>query len=191
MPSDLLPRASTLVTERERERAVDMLTSCFAAGGLSEAELEARLERAQRAASRAELERVVADLPNVAPLTTPPPKVRALLSGHHGKIVGRVAAALTVRARAGYVELDLTEATFEPGVTEIDVRVFAGYVQIRLPANVRIASEGGALLGYFSVLGGSESSGDESVVRVTGRAVLGFVECLVGSRKPPELPPGS
>jgi hypothetical protein len=35
-----------------------------------------------------------------------------------------------LRARLGYVELDLTQATFEPGVTTIDVSALMGYGQI-------------------------------------------------------------
>jgi predicted membrane protein len=76
------------------------------------------------------------------------------------------------------VELDLTEATFEPGVTTIDVRAFMGYVQIRFPAGVRVESAGRALFGYFAIKGGAPGNAP-SVVRITGRAALGFAEVFL------------
>jgi DUF1707 SHOCT-like domain len=191
MPHDALATTPSEAMERERDRVIDALTGRFVSGELSEAELEERLERAHRATTSTELDLVIADLPAAAaPLALAPAKVGALFSGHHARIAGPVARALRVRVRAGYVELDLTEAKFEPGVTEIDVRVLAGYGQIHLPADVRVDSAGGALLGYFSVHGGPGRTDVECVVRITGRAIMGFVECFVGSSKPPELPPG-
>ena len=51
MPRDLQAAAPSSVTERERDRVIDVLTNRFAHGELSEAELEERLERAHRAAT--------------------------------------------------------------------------------------------------------------------------------------------
>ena len=84
---------------------------------------------------------------------------------------------LTLKSRLGYVELDLRDATFAPGVTTIDVRSFMGYVEIRLPVGVRVESHGRALFGYFAVKGLDEDS--ESIVRITGRAVFGYAEVFL------------
>jgi hypothetical protein len=61
----------------------------------------------------------------------------------------------------------------------IDVRALMGYVQIRLPEGVRVESRGGALLGFFALKGGAppDERDSPSVVRLTGRATLGFAEC--------------
>ena len=92
---------------------------------------------------------------------------------------GRAWQPLPLRARLGYVELDLTGARFEAGLTTIDVRTFMGYVQLLLPAGVRVESSGRAILGFFALKG--TGAGDGPVVRITGRAALGFAEAIVAS----------
>lgn len=176
------------------ERAVATLTDQFAHDEITEADFEARLERVYAAMSLVELQAVVADLPTVVPSGTSslarkaetyPERIHALFSGQERKVTGVVPRELKVRARLGYVELDLTQATFEPGVTAIDIRPFMGYVQIRLPAGIRVESEGRALFGFFAVKGATalEHAGAESVVRLTGRAVFGFAECYTGGAR--------
>jgi hypothetical protein len=169
---------------------VDVLTRLYADDQITEAELEARLERVYRAASDADLEAILADLPALVPATAahaapagaaPPQRISALFSSQELRLTGVVPRRLELRGRLGYVEMDLTGATFEPGLTEIDVRAFMGYVQIRFPAGVSVESHGRALFGFFS-LKGSTAAGAQSasLVRVTGRATFGFAECWVG-----------
>jgi len=182
-----------------RERVVDALSRAFAADELSEGQLETLLDDVFRATTLAELDTVVGNLP--VPVTAgadapagaalragvaghapaaEPVRVRALLSGQERKLTGVVPRRMELRARLGYVELDLTQATFEPGVTEIDARALMGYVQIRCPANVQVENDGGAIFGFFALKGGSgATAASPRVVRVTGRAVMGFTECFV------------
>jgi predicted membrane protein len=98
-------------------------------------------------------------------------------------MAGVVPPDLRLRARLGYVELDLTDATFAPGVTTIDVRAFLGYVQIRFPPGVHVESHGRALFGFFSLKGAPASAPDDTtrVVRIVGRATFGFAEGYTGS----------
>lgn len=180
-----------------QERAVAILTRHFASDLMSEAELEARLQRVYAATSAGELAAVVADLP---PLPAEPPssvpataplRIRALFSGQESKLTGEVPREVTLRARLGYVELDLTRATFAPGVTTIDVRAFMGYVQIRFPPGVRVESDGHAVFGFFALKGGGSPARApgtpvERVVRLTGRAVFGFAECYAPGILPPD-----
>jgi hypothetical protein len=174
-----------------RERVVAVLTRHFADDRISAEELEARLERVYHATTGAELEAVVADLPAALPAVAtrahlveapPAPRISALFSGQEERLTGVVPRELQLRARLGYVELDLTRATFEPDLTVIDVRAFMGYVQIRLPAGVRAESRGRALFGFFSLKGPARPGAEDSpsVVRITGRATFGFAECFVG-----------
>jgi len=190
-PERGLPAAP--VEPEARERVVELLTRHFADDRLSAEELEARLERVYRASSIAQLEALTADLPAAAALVPPgnlpAQRIAALLSGQEQRVTGVVPRRLEVRSRLGYVELDLTRASFEPGLTEIDVRAFMGYVQIRLPAGVRVECLGRAVAGYFSLRGRAAASADApSTVRITGRATFGFAECLVrsGARKLPD-----
>lgn len=189
------------VTPEERERVVEVLTRQFADDRLTEPQLEERLERVYRAATPAELGAVIADLQakveTAAPLVPagapPPRRVDALLSGQEQRMTGVVPRLLQVRGRLGYVELDLTGGTFEPGLTTIDARAFMGYVQIRLPPGVRVESEGRAVAGYFSLRGAARTGGADapSVVRLTGRALFGYVECYVATGGSRTLPRGA
>jgi len=103
--------------------------------------------------------------------------IRAILSGQERKLAGLVPRELKLKSRMGYVELDLRDATFAPGITTIDVRSFMGYVEIRLPAGLRVENHGQALFGYFAVKGLDEDA--ERVVRITGRAVFGYAEIFL------------
>lgn len=192
VPAPAIPSA-------ERERIIDTLTRHFAEDQLSEADLEARLDRVYGAVTLEELRAVVADLPELpgeggrspvpaatagpGSLAGPPRRITSLLSGHEQSFTGTMPRRLTVRARLGYVELDLRRAIFEPGLNEIDVRAFMGYVQLLLPGNVRVESDGHGLFGNFTIRGsGSGEADDLRVVRITGRALFGFADCLI-SRK--------
>ncbi len=175
---------------------MDTLARHFAHDELTEEDLEARLERVYAANTLAELHAVLADLPADLSNGTAAPvavaergsgAITAWFSGQQRKVSGTVPRALQVRARLGYVELDLTRATLEPGITTIDVRPFMGYVQIRLPPGCRVESEGWAVFGYFALKGSEQSDADDaaSVVRLTGRAIFGYAECHVAEGRSP------
>lgn len=177
-----------------QERVVGILTRHFANDLLTETELEARLQQVYAATTSSELDAIISDLPAVPAAGAPSvpatvaPTITALFSGEERQIVSRVPRELRVKARLGYVELDLTRATFEPGLTTINVRAFMGYVQIRFPPGVRVENEGHALFGFFALKGGEPSepeAGAERVVRVTGRAMFGFAECFAAKRLKP------
>ncbi len=159
-----------------RERIIEQLKRHYANDELTEAEFESRLKEAYAARSVADLENIVSDLP--APVTPrADTKISATLSGQERKLAGVVPRELSVKSRLGYVELDLRDATFAPGVTAIDVRSFMGYVEIHLPVGVRVESHGHALFGYFALKGIDDES--QSIVRITGRAIFGYAEVIL------------
>lgn len=190
------PPPVSLPAPDARERVVERLTRLFAGDLISEDDLEDRLERVYHAASGAELDAIVADLPasiseTTAVVPAPPkaPRVAALLSAVERQWSGVVPRRLEVRGRLGYVELDLTGAQFEPGVTVINVRAFMGYVQLRLPAGVRVECQGRAFAGFFALKGAGRADAKDSprVVQVVGRAAFGFVEGVVSAEDRPRL----
>jgi DUF1707 SHOCT-like domain len=197
------PPAALSIDSAARDRVVDILTRGFAEDRLTEAELESGLDAVYRAGTRAELDALIATLPApVEPAAVarpslpagyePPRRIRAVFSGQELSLAV-VPRHLRVRARFGYVELDLTHASFEPGVTEINLRAFMGYVQLRLPAGVRVESHGRGLFGYFSARGSGSTDPESPVVRIRGRALFGFVECHVareGGARSERLGPG-
>jgi hypothetical protein len=180
------------------QRVVELLGRAYAADHLTQADLEARLDRAYRVTTLAQLDALVADLdvaeaPEAEALTPtaaadtlpdmPGRRITAVLSGREQRLVGVMPRRLHIRARLGYVELDLSDATFAPGVTEIDVRALAGYVQLRLPPGVHVESDGQGLFGFFAERGRAvAASAGAPVVHITGRAVFGFAEYWHGSQ---------
>lgn len=157
----------------DRERVIAQLTHHFANDNLTEADFEARLQIAYSATSTRDLEAITADLP----AHVQGAEVTAFMSGQERKLAGVLPRELSLKARMGYVELDLRQATFKPGVTVIDARVFMGYVQILLPKDVRVDSAGRALFGFSSLKG--ESTDSPRVVRIVARPIFGFVEVLI------------
>jgi len=196
-PADRLP--SRPLEPAARERVVEALTRLYADDRITSEDLEARLERVYHATSAPQLQAIIADLPAVLPTAEPhavaaepgaAQRISALFSGQEQRVTGVVPRQLEVRSRFGYVELDLTRATFEPGVTEIDVRAFMGYAEIRLPPGLRVDCRGRAVFGFFALKGASRSDEDAPVVvRITGRASFGYAECYIGKAKA-ALPPG-
>ena len=199
-PSSRLPARP--IGPDARERVVEALTQHFAGDRITEADLEDRLERVYAATTGPELEAILADLPGNVPAVAGASvpalpeedvavrRVFALLSGQQQKLTGTVPSRLLVRSHLGYVELDLTRATFAPGVTTIDVRALMGYVQVFLPQGVRVECHGRAVAGYFAFKGASRAGGDDApaVVRITGRALMGFAEVVVAKSGKERLP---
>ncbi len=176
MPSPLTPAPDPLPSAA-RERVIELLTRHFANDELTEAQLEARLQDVYAARTMNDLDAITAGLPSLAVAPRADTNIKAVLSGQERRLAGVVPRELKLKSRMGYVELDLRDATFAPGITTIDVRSFMGYVEIRLPVGVRVENHGHALFGYFAVKGIDEDS--ESVVRITGRAVFGYAEVFL------------
>src|SRR6266851_8038773 len=112
MSNPLSPSSDRLFIDRER--VIAALTRHFANDNLTETDFEARLESVYAATTTRELEAITADLPMHAQGA----EVKAFLSGQERKLTGVLPRELTVRARLGYVELDLTQATFEQATFE-------------------------------------------------------------------------
>lgn len=185
------PHLPESLSDAARERVVARLTRLYAQDELTEQAFEEQLQRVYAATSLQQLDVITASLPAIPEETTPVRKseqggaqIAALFSGQERKIVTTVPRELKLRARLGYVELDLTHATFEPGLTTIDARAFMGYVRIRFPAGVNVESAGHALFGLFTIKGPAGSTPEvahpRSVVRITGRAIFGLTESFVG-----------
>lgn len=184
MPSPLSPppRPESQLSSAARERVIELLTRHFANDDLTEAQLDTRLQSVYAARTADELDAIVSDLPSLADTPRLDTRIRATLSGQERRLAGVVPRVLELKSRMGYVELDLRDATFAPGVTTIDVRAFMGYVEIRLPVGVRVENHGHALFGYFAVKGIDEDS--ESIVRITGRAIFGYAEVFLPDHEP-------
>lgn len=186
-------------TAAERERAVQALSAHFASDRLSMEEFEDRLERAYKAVSVAQLQALCADLPAAggaqlgsaaSALLVPSGDVPA--RGMMIAVMGAnerggswiVPRHLKVFAFMGGADIDLREARFGPGVTEIDVTVVMGGVGILVPPDVRVECFGAALMGSFEGHVGDATalSALHPTVRISGIAIMGGVEAKTRSR---------
>ena len=180
----------------DRDRVAHALSLHFAADHLRVDELERRLAHVYRARTRADAESVLVGLPMLSRETldagmvsmfvpndrvAPRGLMFAVLGGASRKGSWIMPRHLKVFAMMGGAEIDLREARFATGVSEIDVTAFMGGVEITVPRGVRVEVLGAAVMGGFSAEAGDASALDEQqpVLRVTGLAIMAGVDVKV------------
>ncbi len=185
------PRAPALappVSPAARERVIALLTEGYAQDHLSLDEFERRAAAAYAARTSDDLAALTVDLADSGV-----PAVRASLPAMNvgvvlGSIVREMHAvprALEVRTVLGNVELDLTHASFAPGLTEISLHAFMGNIEIQLPPHVGVEDHVSAVLGSFEyrrhprATSWAESHHVTSVVRFTGRVTMSSAEVVI------------
>ena len=181
-------------TEEERELAAAFLSARFADDVLTLDAFEERVAAVYRASTMAELNALIADLApatpaaasgspasqRVAPADSVPAHDRrfAILANleHHSMAVAPRHLALS--AVLGNVEIDLRDAKFGAGTTEIHVQAVLGHIAVTLPAGTRVEQEASGILGSIECPPSqwSRARRDAPIVRLTGRALLGAVE---------------
>jgi len=162
-------------------------------------EFESRLERAYKAASVAQLQALCSDLPAAgeeqpagvaSPLLVPAGDVPArgmmiaVMGGNERRGSWIVPRHFKVFAFMGGADIDLREARFGPGVTEIDVTAVMGGVAILVPPGVRVECFGAAFMGSFEGHVGDATalSALHPTVRISGIAIMGGVEARTRAR---------
>jgi hypothetical protein len=155
------------IADRDREAAIEVLCQAVADGRLTLGEYEERLPRMLTARTRQELDRFVAEVVPPAPLL--PERVVAVGS----KIVRGIASGRPVEANAvfGAALIDLSGLGARQTV-EIAASSLCGKVLVCVSPGAMVIDEGVAVLGKRSVPGPPREP-DGSVVRLTGRSVLG------------------
>ncbi len=192
-PGRPLPAA---VTDAQRDAVAQALSAQFASDRLSVDELDARMALVYEAASVAELDRALEGLqltPRPEPVVMPTgvtvsealvPKRSALMSfmgGFEAKGSFVMPRELKIVAFMGGASIDLREARFGEGVSQVDVYCAMGGAELIVPPGVRVEVVGSGVLGGFSVSGRERSTSDPSapVIRVSGLAVFGGVDVQV------------
>jgi hypothetical protein len=175
---------------KQRDFVVNLLAEAYAADRLSVEDLDARLALVYRAQSMAELEQSLRDPARpelsladeyrlVANEAVVPERgvAVAFMGGFDVKGGWLVPRHFKVWAIMGGGDLDLREARFAPGVTQIDVVAFMGGVDLQLPPGVRLEVTGAGFLGGFSHEAGVPvEEPNAPVVRVSGAAIAGGVD---------------
>jgi hypothetical protein len=182
------PAIQPVVSPAAREQVIAVLTDRFANDHLTLEEFERRTAAAYAATTPAALAALTADLG----VTAVPGSRASLPKMNIGVVLGsivrqmdRVPRHLEVRTVLGNVELDLTQAAFPPGVTEIALNAFMGNIEIQLPKNVGVEDHVSAVLGSFEyrrhprATSWVESSGITSVVRFTGKVTMSSAEVVI------------
>ncbi len=188
--SGLVMRAS----DADRDQVVGLLHAAYAEGRLTYVEHDDRVAAALAAKTFDQLEDLTLDLVPMAPsdpsvidvtrTSGEPDRVVALVSD--AKRVGpwRVAPVTQAQAVVGSVLLDLTDATFETPVVEVNCTVFMGDVKIRVRPGTHVRMEASGIIGDTSVRGIGEPRPGMPTVIVRGTAVLGDIS-VRGPKRPP------
>jgi hypothetical protein len=177
--------------EVARERTIQALCHHFAHDRLTTEQVDERLERAQKAHSIAELDQLLADLPAAdaahldrsamsvarAPAAREEERIAAVMAEVKRSGVWTPPRRLKVVAVMGAAKIDLREARFPPGVTEIDVFAVMSEVKVYVPPGVRVESNGTAIMASFTgdSIDSYSDDPDAPVVRLTGFAFMAEV----------------
>ena len=188
------------VSPSARERIVQDLADHFAQDRLTLPEYERRVELAYRAETADALQDLTRDLRSHPPVRldqpagmTAPGEARlanigtraknffALMSGVARRGRWTVPARIRAVACMGGIGLDLREATLTAPVTDIYVLAVMGGVEIIVPPDVRLETDGFAIMGGFEDQLREAASHDASapLIRVHGLAIMGGVEARV------------
>ncbi len=112
--------------------------------------------------------------PELVPLRS---AVVAIMGGAERKGGWVVPKLVRCIAVMGGVDLDMREAQFAEGVTEIEVFAMFGGVDISVPTGVRVETTGLGIMGGFSVSGADADPGPNApVLRISGAAIMGGVD---------------
>jgi hypothetical protein len=189
------------VSPSARERVVQDLADHFAQDRLSLPEYERRVELAYRASSADALRDLTRDLAPMPPARVAPAAMSApgesrlpasftraknfvaLMSGVVRRGTWTVPARIRAVACMGGIGLDLREATLTAPVTDIYVFALMGGVEIIVPPDVRLETDGFAIMGGFEDQLKEPASRDPNVpvIRVRGLAIMGGVEARVAA----------
>jgi Domain of unknown function (DUF1707)/Cell wall-active antibiotics response 4TMS YvqF len=179
-------------SDAEREEVVDRLRDAAGEGRLTLEELAERVEAADGARTRGDLERIVADLPaaeRTAARTAPPAPRRlfGILGGDTLSGTNRLGAELRVINFMGGADIDLTDAVLVEGELTIRVVSIWGGSKIIVPDGVRVEHTGRALLGWDEVdqpADGHAPPPGAPVVRIHSVSIMGGNDVKRGPQRP-------
>lgn len=178
----------------DREHVADRLRTAAGDGRLSFDELDERLGVAYGAKTYAELEPLVADLPDVpaarhpAPLPSPEPAPMqvggraldntaiAIFGGASRKGRWVVPQRMQNFALFGGIDLDLRNAILEDREVTIYANVMFGAIDIVVPEGVAVRTSGAGIFGGFDGVNDDGGAPDGPVIHVTGVAIFGGVD---------------
>jgi Domain of unknown function (DUF1707)/Cell wall-active antibiotics response 4TMS YvqF len=178
------PAAGIRASDAERDATLERLSAATGDGRLTLEEFSQRMDRATTAKTRAELDRLVTDLPadTGAAVSAVAERGPARPSWHISPIGGlsvsgpwRMERNVIVVSLIGGADLDLSQAQLAaPEVTLTKVSLLGG-VSIAVPPGVRVDASGFSLIGGTSVAAGPEPGPGAPTVRIRAYSLLGGI----------------
>ena len=184
--------------ERERERAIEVLSQHFAHDNLTLDELERRMELVYQSSSVQSLRELTQDLPSqeapvAARAAAPVPqaflpesgRIVSVMAQTRRKGVWQPPRQLTIWSIMSETHLDLTHAQLAPGVTEIELRALMTSVKIIVPPGVRVVCQPNAIMAEVSdeTVDPPPVGSGAPVVRITGPVIMTEVKVVVRTRE--------
>jgi Domain of unknown function (DUF1707)/Cell wall-active antibiotics response 4TMS YvqF len=176
------PAAGIRASDAERDATLERLSAATGDGRLTLEEFSQRMDRATTAKTRAELDRLVADLPTDVGAAGSAVAERApgRRSWHISPIGGlsvsgpwRMERSVIVMSLIGGADLDLSQAQLAaPEVTLTKVSLLGG-VSIRVPPGIRVDASGFSVIGGTRVDAGPEPGPGAPTVHVRAYSLLG------------------
>ncbi len=202
-------RALIRRAQETRERVIARLSDHFAHDALDVDEFERRVTVAQTSDDPADIEALLADLPEVGGPIAPVPAVvptvvpallpaerdrdtlYAIFGGIDRRGAWTVPRRMKIVAIMGGAHLDLREARFPPGVVELDVTAVMGGIEIVVPPGLAVQMHGSAIMGGFADVDRAPANPDPDapLLRVRGLTMMGGVN--VSMRLPGESERGA
>ena len=185
------PAGGIRASDAERDATLQRLSAASGDGRLTLEEFSQRMDRATTAKTRAELDRLVADLPTDAGAASSGVAERgpARPSWHISPIGGlsvsgpwRMERSVIVVSLIGGADLDLSQAQLAaPEVTLTKVSLLGG-VSIAVPPGIRVVASGFSLIGGTRVDAGPEPGPSAPTVRIRAFSLLGRTRIYRGGQ---------
>ena len=198
MNEDTGPSKQPVVSNREKQRAVDRLRAHYVRDDIDVDQYEAMVDQAWGAGSPEDLRQLFTRLPvladaetgsdiamrEAAPIAARPGDVRdfgmqvAILSGSERTGSWVPPRRMNTLAFMGGAGLDFREARFGPGVTEVTILAMMGGVDVIVPPGITVETHGMGIMGGFDSYSQTVDSDDPMapVLRIRGLAIMGGVE---------------
>jgi DUF1707 SHOCT-like domain len=182
------PSGGIRASDAERDATVERLSTATGDGRLTLEEFSQRVDGASSARTRAELDRLVADLPTEAATAAVAGRPPAAPSVWHVSPIGglrvsgpwRMAKHEIVVSLVGGARLDLSQAELAaPEVTLTKVSLVGG-VWIGVPTGIRVEVSGFSLIGGTRVERGPEPGPGAPAVHVRAFSLVGGVRIRRG-----------
>jgi hypothetical protein len=186
-------------SDADRDQVADVLNQAYAEGRITAEEHLERLEATNRAKTFGELVPLTADLVPGAAVSTPaaapypqrsavsaqaePDRMTAALSNVKRQGPWRVHRRNVASVFLGSVELDLTEATFDEQLVEVNVTQVLGSVFLRVPLGTTVRDETANVMAETSVKGIGKPDPAAPVIVLRGTNVLGEIK-VRGPKRP-------